>query len=129
MCAACVKKNSYRPATSLRLDPGTTYIVFTKKVKEKTRKAKRPAPSGTRCTLTCETHANPWGSGLACVLGATLAWIQANVGRVTLTWVGMLACGRVGGTLTWLGTSWRAIGPHADVGGHVGAACDDRARH
>ena len=26
------------------------------------------------------------------MLGATLAWIQANVGRGTLTWVGTLAC-------------------------------------
>ena len=51
-------------------------------------------------TLTCKTHINvPEQVG---VLGATLTWIQANVGRATLTWGGTLVWG--GGTLTWVGT-------------------------
>ena len=77
------------------------------------------------------------------MLGATLAWIQANVGRGTLTWVGTLAWDRatltwVGtlawdrATLTWVGTlacdratlTWVGTlawgGWHAGVGGHVG---------
>ena len=68
-----------------------------------------PANHITNPVRHVETHANvPEQVG---VLGATLMWIQlpgSNVGRATLTWVGMLAWDRA--TLTWV------LGRHVSVG-------------